>query len=140
MVESTSTLTLYWSLGSQPSRAVATLLAFGNVEYTPVHKNTLAGETRTEEFLAINPAGSVPFIVDGDFKLGESNAILQYLAESRDSVPDHLWPKDAHKRAQVDQYLEWYATAFRPATVQPLRTKLVNVLKGVEIGEGVLTL
>ncbi len=38
-------------------------------------------ETSTDEFRALNPMGKVPVLVDGDFSLWESNAILSYLAQ-----------------------------------------------------------
>jgi len=40
------------------------------------------GEGRAAEYLAINPAGKIPALVDGDFTLCESNAILQYICEA----------------------------------------------------------
>ena len=38
------------------------------------------GEGRAEKYLALNPQGKVPTLVDGDLMLWESNAIIQYLA------------------------------------------------------------
>lgn len=51
------------------------------VPYEFVKLDMQAGEHRQPEYLAINPIGKVPAIVDGDFQLWESGAILLYLAE-----------------------------------------------------------
>ncbi len=66
------------------------------------------------EFLALNPNGQVPVIVDGDYVLWESNAIVRYLAESRRSG---LWPVDARERGLVDQWLTWQVSELNPAWV-----------------------
>jgi glutathione S-transferase len=64
------------------------------------------------EFLGLNPNGQVPVIVDGDYVLWESNAILRYLAESRRSG---LWPVDSRERGLVDQWLTWQVSELNPA-------------------------
>ena len=64
------------------------------------------------EFLALNPNAQVPVIVDGDYVLWESNAILRYLAESRRSG---LWPVDAKERGFVDQWLTWQVSELNPS-------------------------
>ncbi len=54
------------------------------VPYEFVLLDMAVGEHRQDNFLAINPFGKVPAIVDGDLKLWESGAILLYLAEKYD--------------------------------------------------------
>lgn len=54
------------------------------VPYEFVMLDMAAGEHRQPEFRTINPFGKVPAIVDGDFKLWESGAILLYIAEKYD--------------------------------------------------------
>ncbi|WP_334128823.1 glutathione S-transferase family protein [Sneathiella sp.] len=76
--------------------AVLTGRAF---EWRPV--NVVKGETRTEEFLALNPNGRVPIIVlDSGEVLAESNAILFYLAEGSPYLPE-----DPLARARVLQWM-----------------------------------
>ena len=68
-----------------------------------------AGEHRQPSFLTINPIGKVPAIVDGDFKLWESGAILLYLAEKYDAAITTL-----EQRAEAAQWV-----LFANATLAP---------------------
>ena len=61
-----------------------------NVPYEFVLLDMAAGEHRQPEFLAINPMGKVPAIVDGEVKLWESGAIILYLAEKYGNLPKSL--------------------------------------------------
>lgn len=63
------------------------------VPYEYVLLDLAAGEHRQPDFLAINPMGKVPAIVEGDFKLWESGAILLYLAEKYGKMPVSLEEK-----------------------------------------------
>jgi glutathione S-transferase len=69
--------------GGQFSRAaiVRWYLEELGIPYEFVLLDMKAGEHKQPEFLAINPVGKVPAIVDGGFILWESGAILLYLAE-----------------------------------------------------------
>src|SRR5262245_17531301 len=68
------------------------------LEIVPV--DILAGESRTPEFLALNPNGRTPVIDDDGFVLAESNAILGHLARGT-----RLWPDDRRRFALVLQWL-----------------------------------
>jgi glutathione S-transferase len=74
------------------------------------------GGNNTPEYLAMNPNGLVPTIQDGDLTLFESAAILRYLGAKYANEP--FWPKDAGKRAVLDQWAEWGRTSFTPPMAQ----------------------
>ena len=61
-------------------------------------------DPKVPEFLALNPNGQVPVLIDGDFVLSESNAVLVYLAEREDG---RLLPEPLKDRARVLQWLSW---------------------------------
>lgn len=102
----------------------------------------LGGAQHTPAFLALNPTARTPVLVDGDFKLWESNAILQYLA-SKTATP--LYPADARSRADIARWqcwglAHWGAQACQPLIFENLVKKVANlgpadtaaVAKGVE--------
>ncbi|WP_395819603.1 glutathione S-transferase family protein [Devosia sp.] len=63
------------------------------------------------EFLALNPNAQVPVLVDGDFVLWESNAIIAYLARKHGSP---LLPADAAGQGTVEQWLYWQLGELNP--------------------------
>ena len=65
------------------------LCALLSLEYGWEDIDILAGETRSDGFLALNPNGQIPIcILDDGVVLTESNAILYYLAQGSDYWPD----------------------------------------------------
>ena len=79
--------------------------------YEWVEVSVLSGETRTPEFLAMNPAGQVPVVRFADKgPLAQSNAIMLYLARSSDLIPH-----DPFERALMYQWLFWEQYSHEPA-------------------------
>ena len=75
------------------------------IPYDWVEVDILQGGTRTEDFLALNPAGQVPLARWPDGRaLPQSNAIMLYLAEQAGS---ELVPADPFRKAQMMSWLFW---------------------------------
>jgi len=96
--------------GFPPTRSIRVLWTLRElcVEFEFVNVNLMAGENRHPEFLALNPAGKVPVLVDGEFVLTESVAIVLYLAEKY--AEKNLLPVGVESRAQVNRWLMFTAT------------------------------
>ncbi|CAG9272790.1 glutathione S-transferase family protein [Paraburkholderia unamae] len=75
-------------------------------------------------FLAMNPNGKVPTIVDSGFVLWESNAILRYLAMEY-GPQSLLYPTDPKVRASIERWLDWSIGTLAPAE-RPLFLALVR--------------
>jgi GST-like protein len=94
---------LYTAPTPNGHKASCTLEAL-ELEYTTHFVNIGEGEQKLPEFLALNPNGRIPAIVDrdaGDFRIFESGAIMIYLAEKT----SRLMPTDAKGRSEVIQWL-----------------------------------
>ena len=97
-------LRLYGTLQTRAFRPLWMLEELG-VPYELVKTDFANGDTRTPAFLALNPNGHVPVLVDGELVLHESMAINLYLAETYGSGT--LWPASADDRARVVQWSFW---------------------------------
>jgi glutathione S-transferase len=82
------------------------------------HRVNLREPGVKQEFLAINPAGRVPFLIDGDVRLQESIAINFYLAEK---YAPQLWSSDLATRAQIYSWSLWAMTNLQPEVMRVAR-------------------
>jgi glutathione S-transferase len=80
------------------------------LRYRWVPIDILKGETRTRDFLRMNPMGQVPVVeLDDGRHLAQSNAILRYLARGSSLLPD-----DPYLAARVDELLFWEQYSHEP--------------------------
>jgi glutathione S-transferase len=96
--------------GTPPTRAlrVVWLLNELGLEYEMLPVDVLQGETRTEDFLALNPAAKVPVLVDGSVVVTESSAIQLYLAEKHPQAG--FIPDTVEDRAQMYRWIFFLVT------------------------------
>ena len=91
-------LTLHEYAPSQNCWKVRVVLGLLGVPYRSQPVAIFSGESRTAEFLALNPAGSTPALtLDDGRAIAESNAILCYLAGARATCPPPIHPMDASR-------------------------------------------
>jgi len=114
----TSSLRIYFHPVSQPSRSVLMFCKLANIQFEPHIVNIFEGAQKLPEYLTVNPHGKVPAIVDGDFKLAESVAIIQYLADSRHHHA--LFPQDVNTRARINEWMNWHHHGARKSTTEIL--------------------
>jgi glutathione S-transferase len=109
-------LELYDYLDSGNGYKIRLLLAHLALPYRHVELDIMRGETRTAQFLAINPNGRIPVLgLGGGQYVTESDAILWYLAEGTSYLPD-----ERYERAQVLQWMFFEQYSHEPfiATVR----------------------
>jgi glutathione S-transferase len=104
-------LTIYGSPRSRSMRALWIAAELG-LEYVHHPFDWRDPALKADDFLALNPAGAIPTIVDDGFALGESLAINLYLAKKYGSPP--LYPAGLEGEARVWRWSLWAQGALEP--------------------------
>lgn len=115
------------------TRAVAKHLG---LELEEIEVDLFAGGSHTPEYLALNPNGKVPLLVDGDLKLWESNAICCYLA-SKGAEGNSLWPRTS-ARYEILRWLFWESAHFNRCISTIAFERLLKPRMGAEPDEAII--
>jgi len=84
-----------------------------DLSYERIDAGMQFGRNQDADYLAMNPNGRIPTLVDGDFVLWESNSIMRYLAmEFEPASP--LYPAAPKLRAAIDRWLDWTLSTLQP--------------------------
>ena len=106
-------LTIWGRANSVNVQKVLWCLAELDIPYHRIDAGMAFGRNDTPEYLAMNPNGRVPTLVDGDYVLWESNSIMRYLNLAYgDGSP--IYPRNAKGRAAVDRWLDWTLSTLQP--------------------------
>lgn len=117
---------LYGDRGSSNTRRVLTVARHSGVEVEFEFINLFAGENRRPEYLALNPNGTIPTLVDGGVVLFEASVITIYIAEKSGS---DLWPSGA-ARFDVLKWMFWAAEHFRKGPSVLIDERFIHRLRG----------
>lgn len=100
---------LYMHPVSNTSRPVLMLIKDNNLPVEEEVVDLMTGAHHQEPYTSINPSRQVPTLVDEELVMGESSAILKYLADKFDLA---AYPKDLKARAKVNEAMDWFNTHF----------------------------
>ncbi len=73
--------------------------------YQHIDAGGSAGGLDQPDFLAMNPHGRIPVLVDDDLTVWESNSIVRYLCANYSR--DHLWAEAPAKRSLAERWMDW---------------------------------
>jgi len=131
-MEAIKMIKLYGNRFSPPSNKVEMCLNLLGIEYEFVFVDLLNGEQRKPEFLTLTSFGKVPFLVDGNFKLSESNAIMKYLCRKTKS---DLYPSGLEEQAEVDKWCDFISQHLAMAYGKVIFNKMIASKMGLEPDE-----
>jgi glutathione S-transferase len=113
MVSDSKGLTIWGRTNSVNVQKVLWCLAELNLAYERIDAGMQFGRNYDPDYLAINPNGRVPTLVDGDYALWESNSIMRYLCTAYGKGTP-IYPQDPRRRAAVDRWLDWTLSTVQP--------------------------
>jgi glutathione S-transferase len=112
---------LYTSPASGNAYKCDLLLALLGVKYESIAVNLAANESRTASFLAINPRGQIPVLVEGDLVIWDSQAILAWIARQ---FGEDWFPQEP---AALSEVMAWLAFAQNECLFGLARARAVKV-------------
>src|SRR6478609_2454707 len=106
-------LTIWGRANSVNVQKVLWCLSELDLAYDRIDAGMQFGKNNEAPYLAMNPNGRIPTLVDGDFVLWESNSVMRYLclAYGRESS---IYPASPKQRAAVDRWLDWTLSTLQP--------------------------
>lgn len=133
---------LYGHELSGNSYKVRLFLELLGIQYEWIKVDLMQGEHKSPEYLALNPFGQVPFLLDGETKLADAQAILVYLARIYGN--DQWLPGDALSLAQA---IRWLSTTAGEVRQGPESARLyylfgatsINIERAHQKAEHILT-
>ena len=106
-------LTIWGRANSVNVQKVLWCLAELDLAYERIDAGMAFGKNDQPEYLAMNPNGRVPTLVDGDYALWESNSIMRYLNLAYGGGSP-IYPSSPQARAAVDRWLDWTLSTLQP--------------------------
>jgi glutathione S-transferase len=134
------TIILYSDRLSQPCRACIIFCIINNIEFTEINISILNGKNKDNEYLKINPSGTVPCLVDTDinFICTESTSIIRYLSKKL-CDNNKLYPNDLINNIYVNSVLDWYHSNIRIGVTRwVFLTVVVNALSNIKYQKGTM--
>lgn len=117
-------------------RKVLAGLQLMDVDYERVHVDYFQGKHKEPDFVALNPNQAMPALVDGDFVLWESNAMLQYAADKHGKSA--FYPTELQPRADINRWALWESSSWFPTCYKYLVENCVKPVLGAEPDQAVL--
>jgi maleylacetoacetate isomerase len=117
----------FWRSSASYRVRIALELKKLKYEYVPIDLVKNGGQQYSPEYRALNPQSRVPLLVDGEFRIGQSLAILDYLESLRPEPA--LLPDDPQLRARVLSFCHAIV-----ADIQPLQNTAVVKALGEQFG------
>jgi glutathione S-transferase len=110
------------------SYKVRLFLELLNLNYEWIKIDLMKGEHKSPDYLALNPFGQVPLLIDGETKLADAQAILVYLA--RQYGGEQWLPLEPLPLAQV---IRWLSTTAGEVRQGPENARLYHLFRATSI-------
>lgn len=120
------TFAIYTSTVSANGRKVMLLIKHLGLNPELIEVDVYKGEGQDPTYKSLNPFGKVPTLVEGDFVLWESNAILQYIAEKHGNY--QLTSTEPAYRADIARWMFWEAAHWQPTITTVLGATVGHAL------------